>query len=437
MDFSLTEREAHYSTRVRDFIETHVRGRTGDYKEQIATGDRWQPVDVIEELKPKAKAAGLWNLFMPPGSALQHVDESFEFEGTQLTNLEYALCAEEMGRILWSAEVFNCSAPDTGNMEVFHRYGTREQKEQWLRPLMNGEIRSAFLMTEPAVASSDATNIQCEIRRVSGSGGDDYVINGRKWWSSGAGDPRCKVAIVMGKTNPDNRRHQQQSMVLVPLDAPGITVERALTVYGYDDAPHGHMEIELKDVRIPASNMLLGEGRGFEIAQGRLGPGRIHHCMRTIGAAEEALAAMVKRLQSRVAFGKRLSEHSIWEQRVATARIDIEMSRLLCLKAADMMDKAGNKAAKLEIAMIKVQAPQMALRIIDDAVQAHGGAGVSQDFNLAASWAGIRTLRLADGPDEVHNRSIALMEFSKHGPAPDQRFAEAGQPSGAGVGAAQ
>jgi acyl-CoA dehydrogenase len=433
MDFSLTEREAHYRDRVRDFIETHVRGRTGDYKKQIATGDRWQPVEVIEELKPKAKAAGLWNFFMPPGGALAHVDESFEFQGTQLTNLEYALCAEEMGRILWSAEVFNCSAPDTGNMEVLHRYGTREQKERWLTPLMNGEIRSAFLMTEPGVASSDATNIQCEIRRD----GDEYVINGRKWWSSGAGDPRCKVAIVMGKTNPDNRKHQQQSMVLVPLDAPGITVERALTVYGYDDAPHGHMEIELKDVRIPASNMLLGEGRGFEIAQGRLGPGRIHHCMRTIGAAEEALEAMVKRLQSRVAFGKRLSEHSIWEQRVATARIDIEMSRLLCLKAADMMDKAGNKAAKLEIAMIKVYAPQMALRIIDDAVQAHGGAGVSQDFNLAASWAGIRTLRLADGPDEVHNRSIALMEFSKHAPAPDQRFAEAGQPSGAGVGAAQ
>jgi acyl-CoA dehydrogenase len=432
MNFSLTEREAHYRDRVRDFIETHVRGRTADYKKQIATGDRWQPVEVIEELKPKAKAAGLWNFFMPPGGALAHVDESFEFQGTQLTNLEYALCAEEMGRILWSAEVFNCSAPDTGNMEVLHRYGTREQKEQWLTPLMNGDIRSAFLMTEPGVASSDATNIQCEIRRD----GDEYVINGRKWWSSGAGDPRCKVAIVMGKTNPDNRRHQQQSMVLVPLDAPGITVERALTVYGYDDAPHGHMEIELKDVRIPASNMLLGEGRGFEIAQGRLGPGRIHHCMRTIGAAEEALEAMVKRLQSRVAFGKRLSEHSIWEQRVATARIDIEMSRLLCLKAADMMDKAGNKAAKLEIAMIKVYAPQMALRIIDDAVQAHGGAGVSQDFNLAASWAGIRTLRLADGPDEVHNRSIALMEFSKHAPT-EQRFAEAGQPSGAGVGAAQ
>jgi acyl-CoA dehydrogenase len=411
MDFDLTERQAFFQGRVRDFIETRIRPRTGDYKAGLAEADRWQPIPVIEELKPQAKAAGLWNLFMPPGHALRHVDESFEFEGTQLTNLEYALCAEEMGRVPWASEVFNCSAPDTGNMEVLHRYGTAEQKEQWLRPLMDGEIRSAFLMTEPAVASSDATNIQCEIRRD----GDEYVLNGRKWWSSGAGDPRCKVAIVMGKTNPDNPRHQQQSMVLMPLDASGVTVERALTVYGYDDAPHGHMEIELKDVRIPASAMLLGEGRGFEIAQGRLGPGRIHHCMRTIGAAEEALKAMVKRLQSRVAFGKRLMEHSIWEQRVASARIDIDMSRLLCLKAADLMDKAGNKAAQAEIAMIKVQAPNMALRIIDDAVQAHGGAGVSQDFNLAASWAGIRTLRLADGPDEVHNRAIARIEFSKHG----------------------
>src|SRR5687767_6685602 len=372
MDFDLTERQACYRDRVRDFIETHVRPRNADYKSQIAEGDRWQPVAVIEELKPVAKEAGLWNLFMPPGSALRHVDESFAFEGTQLTNLEYALCAEEMGRIMWSAEVFNCSAPDTGNMEVLHRYGTREQKEQWLKPLMNGEIRSAFLMTEPAVASSDATNIQCEIRRD----GDDYILNGRKWWSSGAGDPRCKVAIVMGKTDTGAEKHRQQSMVLMPLDAPGVTVERALTVYGYDDAPHGHMEIELKDVRIPASNMLLGEGRGFEIAQGRLGPGRIHHCMRTIGVAEEALKAMVKRLQSRTAFGKRLMEHSVWEQRVAAARIDIDMSRLLCLKAADMMDKAGNKAAAAEIAMIKVKAPRMALRIIDDAVQAHGAAGV-------------------------------------------------------------
>jgi acyl-CoA dehydrogenase len=410
MDFDLTERQAFYRDRVRDFIETRIRPRSGEIKADLAEGDRWQPHAVIEELKPEAKAAGLWNLFMPPGQALRHVDESFEFEGTQLTNLEYALCAEEMGRVAWASEVFNCSAPDTGNMEVIHRYGTREQKEQWLRPLMDGEIRSAFLMTEPAVASSDATNIQCEIRRD----GDDYVLNGRKWWSSGAGDPRCKVAIVMGKTDPSADRHRQQSMVLMPLDAPGVTVERALTVYGYDDAPHGHMEIELKDVRIPASNMLLGEGRGFEIAQGRLGPGRIHHCMRTIGAAEEALKAMVKRLQSRVAFGKRLAEHSIWEQRVAAARIDIDMSRLLCLKAADLMDKAGNKAAQVEIAMIKVFAPNMALRIIDDAVQAHGGAGVSQDFELAKSWAGIRTLRLADGPDEVHNRAIARLEYAKH-----------------------
>jgi acyl-CoA dehydrogenase len=412
MDFDLTERQAFYRDRVREFIETRIRPRHKDYKSQLEAGDRWQPIEVIEELKPQAREAGLWNLFMPPGSALRHVDESFAFEGTQLTNLEYALCAEEMGRIMWSAEVFNCSAPDTGNMEVLHRYGTREQKELWLKPLMNGEIRSAFLMTEPAVASSDATNIQCEIRRE----GEDYVLNGRKWWSSGAGDPRCKVAIVMGKTDPDNPKHQQQSMVLMPLDAPGVSVIRHLTVYGYDDAPHGHMEVVLDNVRIPASAILLGEGRGFEIAQGRLGPGRIHHCMRTIGVAEEALKAMVKRLQSRVAFGKKLMEHSIWEQRVAAARIDIDMSRLLCLKAADLMDKAGNKAAQAEIAMIKVYAPNMALRIIDDAVQAHGGAGVSQDFDLAKSWAGIRTLRLADGPDEVHNRAIARIEFGKHPP---------------------
>jgi acyl-CoA dehydrogenase len=410
MDFSLTERQAYYRDRVRDFVETRIRPRHADFKAEHASGDRWRPHQVIEELKPEAKAAGLWNLFMPPGQALKHVDENFEFEGTQLTNLEYALCAEEMGRISWASEVFNCSAPDTGNMEVLHRYGTAEQKEQWLRPLMNGEIRSAFLMTEPAVASSDATNIECDIARD----GDAYVINGRKWWSSGAGDPRCKVAIVMGKTDRAADRHRQQSMVLMPLDAPGVTVERALTVYGYDDAPHGHMEIELKNVRIPASAMLLGEGRGFEIAQGRLGPGRIHHCMRTIGAAEEALAAMVKRLQTRVAFGKTLIQHSIWEQRIAAARIDIECSRLLCLKAADLMDRAGNKAAAGEIAMIKVHAPNMALRIIDDAVQAHGGAGVSQDFELAKSWAGIRTLRLADGPDEVHNRAIARLEMAKH-----------------------
>jgi acyl-CoA dehydrogenase len=416
LDFDLTDRQAHFQGRVREFIDAHVRPRQKDYYAEIGQGDRWQPLQLIEELKPLARRAGLWNLFMPPGGALQHVDESFEFEGEQLTNLEYALCAEEMGRIGWSSEVFNCSAPDTGNMEVLHRYGTRPQKDQWLAPLMRGEIRSAFLMTEPGVASSDATNIRCEIRRDGG----DYVINGRKWWSSGAGDPRCKVAILMGKTDAEARKHQQQSMILMPLDSPGVTVERALNVYGYDDAPHGHMEIALEDVRVPADNLLLGEGRGFEIAQGRLGPGRIHHCMRTIGAAEEALELMVRRLQSRVAFGKRLSEHSIWEQRVAEARIEIDCSRLLCLKAADLMDKAGNKAAKAEIAMIKVKAPQMALKIIDDAVQAHGGAGVSQDTPLASSWAGIRTLRLADGPDEVHNRAIALIEFGRHAPVDPQ-----------------
>ena len=410
VNFDLTERQAFFRDRVREFIDHRVRPRVAEYKQQIDAGDRWQPIQLIEDLKPLAHKAGLWNLFMPPGGALQHVDESFAFEGEQLTNLEYAICAEEMGRILWSSEVFNCSAPDTGNMEVFHRYGTREQKEQWLAPLMRGEIRSAFLMTEPGVASSDATNIECRIDKD----GDDYVINGRKWWSSGAGDPRCKVAILMGKTDTEARRHQQQSMILVPMDAPGISVKRALTVYGYDDAPHGHMEIALNDVRVPATNLLLGEGRGFEIAQGRLGPGRIHHCIRTIGAAEEALELMVRRLQSRVAFGKRLSEFGIWEQRVAEARIEIDCSRLLCLKAADLMDKAGNKAAAAEIAMIKVKAPRMALQIIDDAIQAHGGAGVSQDTMLAHSWAGIRTLRLADGPDEVHNRAIARIEFAKH-----------------------
>ncbi len=410
MDFDLTERQSFFRDRVRAFIDEHVRPRVADYKNQIAEGDRWQPIQLIEDLKPLARNAGLWNLFMPPAPALAHVDESFAFEGEQLTNLEYALCAEEMGRIIWSAEVFNCSAPDTGNMVVLHRYGTRDQKDQWLAPLMRGEIRSAFLMTEPGVASSDATNIQCRIDRD----GNDYVINGRKWWSSGAGDPRCKVAILMGKTAPEEKTYRQQSMVLVPLDAPGLKVERYLSVYGYDDAPHGHMEIELKDVRIPATNMLLGEGKGFEIAQGRLGPGRIHHCMRTIGAAEEALELMVRRLQSRVAFGKKLSEHSIWEQRIAEARIEIDCSRLLCLKAADLMDKAGNKAARNEISMIKVKAPRMALEIIDNAIQSYGGAGVSQDTPLAASWAGIRTLRFADGPDEVHNRAIARNEFGKY-----------------------
>ena len=418
MDFDPTERQVYWRDRVRGFIENHVRPRDKDYKAEDKTGDRWKVLQVVEEEKARVKAQGIWNLFMPPQSGRAHVDDSFEFDGPGLTNLEHALCAEEMGRIGWASEVFNCSAPDTGNMEVLHRYGTREQKDQWLKPLMAGEIRSAFLMTEPAVASSDATNIECSIKRE----GDEYVINGRKWWSSGVGDPRCKIAIVMGKTDFEAKKHAQQSMVLMPLDAPGVTILRHLPVFGYDDAPHGHMEVLLENVRIPASNMLLGEGRGFEIAQGRLGPGRIHHCMRTIGVAEEALEKMVKRLQSRVAFDKAISTHSVWEQRIAEARIEIECSRLLCLKAADMMDKVGNKAAQAEIAMIKVKAPRMALQIIDDAIQAHGGGGVSEDFGLAKSYAGIRTLRLADGPDEVHNRSIARLEMGKHAPQADAGF---------------
>jgi acyl-CoA dehydrogenase len=411
MDFDLTEKQTYWRDRIRDHNERFLRSRVADYYAEQATGSRWKVLQVVEEEKARAKAAGLWNLFMPPGSGRPHVDDSIGFEGPGLTNMEYALCAEEMGRIGMASEVYNCSAPDTGNMEVFLRYGSAEQKQRWMVPLMNGEIRSAFLMTEPAVASSDATNIETSIRRE----GDEYVLNGVKWWSSGAGDPRCKIAIVMGKTDFEAKRHAQQSMVLMELDAPGVNILRHLPVFGYDDAPHGHMEIELKDVRIPASNMLLGEGRGFEIAQGRLGPGRIHHCMRTIGTAEEALEKMCKRLQSRVAFGKTIAEHSLWEERIARARIDIEMTRLLCLKAADMMDKVGNKAAAAEIAMIKVQAPNMALKIIDDAIQAHGGGGVSDDFGLAQSYAHQRTLRLADGPDEVHARAIARMELGKHG----------------------
>ncbi|PTD27999.1 acyl-CoA dehydrogenase family protein [Sphingomonas fennica] len=410
MDFTLSERETHWRDRVRDFIETHVRPRDPEYHEQQETGERWKVLPVIEEAKAKAKAAGLWNLFMPPHSGQQHVDESFHFEGPGLSNLEYALCAEEMGRVYWASEAMNCSAPDTGNMEVLHRYGTRAQKDQWLKPLMDGDIRSAFLMTEPAVASSDATNIETRIDRD----GDHYVINGRKWWSSGVGDPRCKINIVMGKTNPDAPRHSQQSMILVPMDAPGVKVVRMLPVFGYDDAPHGHAEVILDNVRVPVENMLLGEGRGFEIAQGRLGPGRIHHCMRTIGVAEEAIEKMARRLLGRVAFGKTIAEQSVWEQRIAEARIDIEITRLLCLKAADMMDKAGNKAAQAEIAMIKVAGPRMALKVIDDAIQAHGGGGVTSDFGLARAYATIRTLRLADGPDEVHNRAIARLEFGKY-----------------------
>ncbi len=405
MDFMMSDRQREWLDRVTHFMDTHVRPAVPIYNQQDSEGERWKVIPILEDLKKKAKAEGLWNLFMPPSD---HEDD--EFHGAGLTNLEYALLSEQMGKISWASEVFNCSAPDTGNMEVFMRYGTKEQKQKWLKPLMNGEIRSAFLMTEPAVASSDATNIETRIERD----GDHYVINGRKWWSSGVGDPRCKIAILMGKTDPNAARHAQQSQILVPLDTPGIKVERMLSVFGYDDAPHGHAMVKLENVRVPVTNMLLGEGRGFEIAQGRLGPGRIHHCMRTIGVAEEALEKMVKRLQSRVAFGKKVIEYSIWEQRIAEARTDIEMNRLLCLKAADMMDKVGNKAAQLEIAMIKVAGPNMALKIIDNAIQAFGGGGVDDEAGLAKAYAHIRTLRLADGPDEVHNRAIARLELRKY-----------------------
>ncbi len=412
MDFTLNERETYWRDRVRAFIKTHLEPRNDEYTRQHDEGERWKVIPIVEEMKAKAKAEGIWNLFMPPSSGFPHVDDTVHLEGPGLTNVEYSLCAEEMGRLGWSSEVFNCAAPDTGNMEVLNRYGTREQKLEWMIPLMNGEIRSAFLMTEPAVASSDATNIETSMRRE----GDEYVINGTKWWSSGAGDPRCKIAICMGKTDTEAKRHQQQSQILVPLDAPGVDIKRHLPVFGYDDAPHGHMEIVMTDVRVPVTNMLLGEGRGFEIAQGRLGPGRIHHCMRTIGVAEVALEKMVKRLSSRVAFGRKISEFSVWEERIARARIDIEMTRLLCLKAAQMMDTVGNKAAAGEIAMIKVQAPTMALKIIDDAIQAHGAGGVSEDYGLAKAYAHQRTLRIADGPDEVHSRAIARIEMGKYAP---------------------
>jgi acyl-CoA dehydrogenase len=408
MDFSLSDRQREWLDRVRAFMKAHVEPNIPTYQRQLAGfgAARWQVIPLIEELKSQARAQGLWNLFIP--SSGKHEED--EYRGAGLTNLEYALCAEEMGRIGWASEVFNCSAPDTGNMEVLLRYGTSVQKANWLEPLLQGEIRSAFLMTEPQVASSDATNIETSIVRD----GSHYVINGRKWWSSGVGDPRCQILIVMGKTNPQESPHRQQSQILVPLDTPGVEIVRMLPVFGYDDAPHGHAEVMLKDVRVPAENLLLGEGRGFEIAQGRLGPGRIHHCMRTIGAAEDALEKMTRRLLTRVAFGKRLAEHSVWEQRIAEARINIEMTRLLCLKAADMMDRVGNKAARLEIAMIKVAAPRVALKVIDDAIQAYGGAGVTDDSGLANQYAHIRTLRLADGPDEVHNRTIARLEFAKY-----------------------
>jgi acyl-CoA dehydrogenase len=404
MDFAPSARSAALMTRLDAFMQAHVYPAEPVREAQLKAlgADRWHPLPIVEDLKREARAAGLWNLFLPESG-----------KGAGLTNLEYAPLCEIMGRVLWSAEAFNCSAPDTGNMEVLERYGTEPQKERWLKPLLEGEIRSAFLMTEPAVASSDATNIETSIRRD----GNSYVINGLKWWSSGVGDPRCKVYIVMGKTDPGAAVHQQQSQVLVPSDTPGIKVERMLPVFGFDDAPHGHAEVRLDNVRVPLENVVLGEGRGFEIAQGRLGPGRIHHCMRTIGVAERALELLCRRLLTRHAFGKRIADHSIWEERIAEARIEIECARLLTLKAAWMMDVAGNKTARAEIAMIKVKAPVMALKIIDDAIQGFGGAGVTDDPGLASMYAHVRTLRLADGPDEVHRRTIAQLELRKYGPA--------------------
>jgi acyl-CoA dehydrogenase len=379
-------------------MDEYVYPNEETFERQLLEGERWKVIPIIEDLKPKARAAGLWNLFLPESDM-----------GARLTNLEYAPLCEIMGRVSFAAEVFNCSAPDTGNMEVLTRYGTAEHKEKWLKPLLAGEIRSCFAMTEPEVASSDATNIQASIVRE----GDEYVINGRKWWSSGAGDPRCKIAIFMGKTDPAAAKHQQQSMILVPFDLPGVKIERMLHVMGYDHAPHGHAEVSYTNVRVPASNILLGEGRGFEIAQGRLGPGRIHHCMRLIGVAERALEAMCKRVGQRVAFGRKLSDMGSIRQDIAKSRMEIEQARLLVLKAAYMMDTVGNKVAKSEIAMIKVIAPNVALAVIDRAMQAHGAAGVCQDFQLAAAWANSRTLRLADGPDEVHMESIAKAELAK------------------------
>ncbi len=401
MHFDYSDKVKALQKRVGDFMDEHVFPNEETFVRQINEGaDRWQPAPIVEELKEKAKAAGLWNLFLPDSK-----------RGFGLTNLEYAPLAELMGRVHFASEVFNCSAPDTGNMEVLERYGNDEHKKQWLEPLLAGKIRSAFAMTEPAVASSDATNIESKIVRD----GDDYVINGRKWWTSGAGDPRCKIMIFMGKTAPDDPdRYRQQSMILVPMDAPGVKIEKMLSVFGYDDAPHGHAQVLFDNVRVPASNLLLGEGRGFEIAQGRLGPGRIHHCMRTIGLAERALELMCKRLMTRVAFGKEIVRHNVWQQRIADARINIEQCRLLTLKAAYMMDTVGNKVARAEIAMIKVAAPRMALEVIDDAMQAFGGAGVSQTTPLASMWSGVRTLRFADGPDEVHKNQIAKLELKKY-----------------------
>jgi acyl-CoA dehydrogenase len=399
-------------SRVQAFMAEHVypneRRFQQDVEENTRAGRRWTPTRLIEELKPKARAAGLWNLFLPESP-----------HGAGLKNLEYAPLAELMGRVPWASEVFNCSAPDTGNMETIERYGTAEQKQQWLEPLLAGEIRSGFAMTEPDVASSDATNIQTRIVRDSG----EYVIQGRKWWTSGAGDPRCRIYIVMGKTDPGAPKHQQQSMILVPADAPGVRVIRPLNVFGYDDAPHGHMEVAFDDVRVPASNLLLGEGRGFEIAQGRLGPGRIHHCMRCIGLAERALELMCQRLAVRSAFGGPIARQTVWQERIAEARCLIEQARLLTLKAAYLMDTVGNKAARAEIAMIKVVAPNVACTVLDWAIQAHGGGGLCDDFPLAYAYSMARTLRLADGPDEVHRNAIAKQEIARHVPLPNNEGA--------------
>ena len=401
MDFEYSPKVKELQKRVQSFMEEHVYPNEETFYNQLnSQGDRWQIPPIMEELKTKAKAAGLWNLFLPESG-----------RGAGLTNLEYAPLCEIMGRSFIGPEAFNCSAPDTGNMEVLERYGTEEHKKQWLEPLLAGKIRSCFAMTEPAVASSDATNIESSIVRD----GDFYVINGRKWWSSGMGDPRCKIIIFMGKTDPNNPdKYRQQSQILIPRDTPGIKVLRMLSVFGYDDAPHGHAEVEFKDVRVPASNLILGEGRGFEIAQGRLGPGRIHHCMRLIGQAERALEKMCRRAKARVAFGKAVSEQTVTQERIAEARIAIDQARLLVLKAAHMMDTVGNKAARMEIAIIKVAAPNMALKVIDWAMQVHGGGGVAEDFGLAHAYAQARTLRFADGPDEVHRNQIARLELRKH-----------------------